>query len=1053
MTRILGQWELRERLATSQSGEIWLARDTDEQAPPEPVAVKLIAGELTRQAAFLKPFLEETKLVAQLSHPNLVAVLDLCRVGDDVFVVTELVKGESLADIAAELSARGRHIPPALAASVLSSACAALEYAHKATGPASGGASRAHRGLRPSNVLLGYDGQVKVSDFGVTAAIARVPEVRARLLPRRFAYASPEQCLDTAVDARSDVFSLGVLLWELVVGAPLFDGATELAVKQAVCMESAPLPSQRRDGVPAELDAIVMRALAKEPGDRYASCREMQVALDAFVVHTGEPSDASRAANFLRELMPDRLAAWRRRLGTRVRGAATSPHSLLSAEQLAEVAGLEPEDDALDAILTPPVRPRSATMPYGAAGLADVDTQATVDALLRPPAMPRRDDAAFVEAEVLDGPPEAPEVGAAPPGLPPEAEDDHDIHDIHVVAGPAFEVIPPPELPPELTGGVVSPTDIPEIPDRDEQIETSDWDPLGSVWGGGPAAGAPPAGPMLAALDLDPPPEHEQAVWPPPPKPESLSADQRLAAERARRQAREQEQLANLLSSPKPATARQRRTSSLRWDRPVDGVEPDIFAEPDETDLFMIRQLFDIESAIAMPAAAPMTRRWRLTTSANGPPVADVVRWRDESVVESAFLQSPMARYGRKDGPVFVRMGIGRARVRIGAKAKGWVNRHGAHPDDREAIEPYKTVVLGTGDRARVEVGQEHYAVRVLASELRPRNRRRGLALKAVGMALGLSLVVHVVGSLGVAALDKLGVQVRVEAPPTPEKFADVRLQKVKALRKAPEKAPPKKKEVAQKPKPDAPQKVVKLKPPLPPEPVAPPAPETVQTTAPRLPSAARRKIDEQIGEKVAGKSRSEQVKTLFDRPAEPGAAASVAEAMANVQATKARGATDALQVAAGVGGDSKEVRLGVGGGDAPVTVGGPSATKGVDKLERREKPGEVRGTVSGLRTLAKVSGELSKSDVLAVIGAHQRAFNRCYEKELMTSPGLSGKITFQWTITPDGKVSAASQQTSTMSNTAVSTCVLGIIRSMKFPKPTGGSVQVVYPFIFRSAQ
>lgn len=1042
MSRVLGQWELRERLAESPSGEIWLARETDETAPPDPVAVKLVAPELARQSLFLKPFLVEAKLAAQLSHPNLVQVLDLCRVYDDVFIVTELVMGESLADISAELGNRGRQMAPALAASLMSVACGALEYAHKSLDAQGSPSGRPHRGLRPSNVLLGYDGQVKVSDFGITAAIARVPEIRAKLSLRRFAYASPEQCLDTAVDGRSDVFSLGILLWELVVGSPLFDGATELAVKQAVCQEAAPLPSQRRDGVPAELDAIVMRALAKEPGNRFASCREMQVALDAFVLHTGEAADPQRAADFLRALFPERLAVWRRRLGTRIRGAGTSPHSLLSPDQLADMTGGEPDDDGLDALLTPRARPHATTRLAETSRAAEAEATADPRSSVRPP-LYFPDDAPFVDAELLD--PADPLSAAGPPPMPPEPPPPE--------IEPFPEAVPEPE-PLEFTVSEVAPTGIPDIPDRDEAPGASEWDPLGSVWGGGAEPGASKSASMLAPLEMTAPREHEEAVWPPPPKPESLSADQRLAAERARRQAREQQQLANLLGSPKPATARQRRTSSMRWDRPIDGAEPDIFAEADEDELFALRQLFDVESAIAMPAAAPMTRRWRLRTSANGPPVTDVIRWRDDAVVESAFLQTPLTTYGRKDGPIFVWMGIGRARVRMGPKAKGWVNRHGSHPDAKEVLEPLRTVVLGTGDRARIDLGKDRYVVRVLASELPPRERRRGLALKAIGIAAGLSLAFHIVGSLGVAALDKLGVQVSVEAPPAPEKFAEVRMQKVRTLRKMPDKAPEPKKEIAQKAKPKQPQRVTKLKPPLPPEPVAPPpAPESVKTTAPRLTGAARKKVEQQVAEKTAGKTRSEQVKTLFDKQVQPGASASVAEAMANVQATKAKGGTDALQVAAGVGGDGKEVKLGVGGGDAPVTVGGPSATKDVGKLERRDKPAEVRGTVQGMRTMVKVSGELSKSDVLAVIGAHQRAFNRCYEKELMGSPGLSGKITFQWTINTDGKVSAASQQTSSMSNTAVSSCILGIIRGMKFPKPTGGSVQVVYPFIFRSAQ
>ncbi|MCB9729677.1 MAG: serine/threonine protein kinase [Deltaproteobacteria bacterium] len=1017
MSRVLGQWELRERLARSLSGEVWLARDTDPSAPPEPMAVKLIAPELAKNAAFLRPFLEDARIATGLRHPNLVQVHDLCRVDGEVFVVTELVEGESLADIIEVLSARGEPIRPGLAASLVASACAALHHAHTSADATGRALGLAHRGLRPSNVMVTYDGQVKVTDFGVTAATARVPELRARLPVRRFAYASPEQCLDTTVDARSDVFSLGVLLWELVVGAPLFEGDSELAVKQAVCQQPVLLPSQRREGVPAELDAIVLRALAKDAAARYANCLEMQGALEAFVVHTREPTDAATVGAFMKALFPSRLAAWRRRLGVRVRGAGTSPHSLLTPAQLAAVTEA-PDEDALEALLSPAPRPLEPTLPFGARGAPPRLPEGAGGALQVPPQLPEDAAEAPIELE-LSG-----------------AED-------LVPAGPA--AVPPPV-----------PADAPE-PRGEGALEDEEaflWDPSGSVWGRDevPDVGAP--GPMVQPIDMAAPRPHAEAVWPPPERPESLSADERLAAERARRQAREQEQLAALLGSPKPPTARQRRTASMTWDRPIDGAEPDIFAEEDEDGLYAVRQLFDIESAIAMPAAAPLTRRWQLRTSANGPPVADVIRWRNDAVLESAYLQRAFDSFGRKGGPIFVRMGIGRARVRMGPKAKGWVNRHGTHPDAREPLEPLKTVVLGTGDRARVDVGEDRYVVRVLASELMPRPRRRALALKALGIAAGLSLLMHLVGGLGVAALDQLGVQVSVEAPPAPEKFAEVRMQKVRTLRKMPELEPEPVKEVARKPKPPKPLRVSKIKPPPPPEPVAPPpAPESVQTTPPRLSAAARRKVEQQLGEKTAGKTRSEQVKTLFDRQVQPGAAASVAEAMANVQATKAKGATDALQVAAGVGGDTDKVRLEVGGGEAPVTVSGSSATKEAGKLERRAKPAEVRGTVQGLRALAKVSGELSKSEVLKVIGAHGRAFNRCYEKELMTSPGLSGKITFQWTITPDGKVSGASQQTSTMSNTAVANCVLGILRGLKFPKPTGGSVQVVYPFIFRSSQ
>jgi len=270
-----GRYELHRRLARGGMAEVFLARD---QLLDRPVAVKVLFPEFATDPAFVERFRREAQSAANLNHPNIVSVYDWGEEEGTYFIVMEYVDGRSLATI---LSTEGP-LHPQRAAEVTSDIAAALGFAHRN--------GVIHRDVKPGNVLISPQGQVKVADFGIARAMGAGTEdnlTQAGSVMGTATYFSPEQAQGMPLDPRSDLYSLGVVLYEMITGKPPFTGETPVAIAYKHVQEQPRPPEQLNPDVPADLSAIDMKLLAKQPAERYASAEDLRADLRRF--REGQP--------------------------------------------------------------------------------------------------------------------------------------------------------------------------------------------------------------------------------------------------------------------------------------------------------------------------------------------------------------------------------------------------------------------------------------------------------------------------------------------------------------------------------------------------------------------------------------------------------------------------------------------------------------------------------------------------------------------------------------------------------------------------------------------
>ena len=283
-----GRYQLLERIGKGGMAEVFRALAQGMEGFERIFVVKRIRPDKSDSPKFVQMFVEEARISALLNHPNIVQVYDFGHIDGAYFMAMEHVVGKDLSTVMRAVRARGGAVPPALAAYVAREAARALHHAHTLVLPDGTPGGVVHRDVTPSNIMLLKAGGVKILDFGIAKAeaLARRPDAsgKAPRLAGKLSYMSPELVRGAPVDHRSDIFSLGIVLWEMVAGERLFTGENETETLQNVLTRPIAEPSRRREGIPASFDVIVARALERDPAGRYDTAEAFANELDRFLV-------------------------------------------------------------------------------------------------------------------------------------------------------------------------------------------------------------------------------------------------------------------------------------------------------------------------------------------------------------------------------------------------------------------------------------------------------------------------------------------------------------------------------------------------------------------------------------------------------------------------------------------------------------------------------------------------------------------------------------------------------------------------------------------------
>jgi serine/threonine protein kinase len=328
----LGNYELLLRVGRGGMATVWVARERAHASKDDRlVAVKVMLSELADENEFIKMFLDEVRLVRSIRHPNVVDVYDVGEHDGMMWMAMEWVEGESLHTVIAEAGKR-RAIPPELAVRIIADAAAGLHAAHELRDVDGSPRGVVHRDISPHNILIGTNGSVKLVDFGVAKAIGRISEAtRAGQLKGKFGYMSPEQALGKGVDRRSDIFSLGIVLFELTTSRRLFRGEHDIETLRLVISGAIPKPTLIDAKYPLELERIVLKALERNVSERYQTAAEFEHDLRAYLKAERLIVPQSGVAGILKRILGDRIEQRRKavRGSLRALGSGAPPSTQL----------------------------------------------------------------------------------------------------------------------------------------------------------------------------------------------------------------------------------------------------------------------------------------------------------------------------------------------------------------------------------------------------------------------------------------------------------------------------------------------------------------------------------------------------------------------------------------------------------------------------------------------------------------------------------------------------------------------------------------------------
>jgi serine/threonine protein kinase len=447
-----GKYYLLDRVNVGGMAEVFRAKAFGVEGFERLVAVKRILPSIAEDTDFITMFIDEAKIAVQLNHANIAQIFDLGKVGDAYFIALEYVHGKDLRIIFDLARERGQTLPVGLVCYVMMKVCEGLDYAHNKRDATGRDLELVHRDISPQNVLLSFDGEVKLIDFGIAKAVGKASQTQAGILKGKFGYLSPEQVYGHLVDRRSDIFGAGIVLYELLTLERLFAGDSDFSTIEKVRTVEIPLPSVYNKRVIGELERIVMKALSRDVRTRYQTAMELHDELQRFLYTQGEPFTRRELSAWMRQHFPDDALL--------PRDAAGSFSDVESPSEHAEMASiLEPAESK--AVITEtreaPTesgKPKNKSTIVGMpAMLPPADLPAAKGGRSVPPPPPRGDGAGSIAARSTAGagrsvPPPPPRASVAPPGPQPAAPQPAAAIPSVAVGGPppsgASRSVPPP---------------------------------------------------------------------------------------------------------------------------------------------------------------------------------------------------------------------------------------------------------------------------------------------------------------------------------------------------------------------------------------------------------------------------------------------------------------------------------------------------------------------------------------------------------------------------------------------------------------------------------
>jgi serine/threonine protein kinase len=296
-----GKYLLLERVNVGGMAEVFIAKAFGVEGFERFLAIKKILPTMAEDQEFITMFIDEARISVQLSHANVVHIHELGKYDETYFIAMEYVAGRDLRTILERYRRRKEIMPTAQAVFIASKMCEGLDYAHRKKDARGQDLGIIHRDVSPQNILVSYEGEVKIIDFGIAKAANRSQKTQAGILKGKFGYMSPEQVRGMPIDRRSDIFAVGVILYEMLTGEKLFVGESDFSTLEKVRNAEVPLPRQFNPNVPAGLEKVVLKALAREPEDRYQWASDLQEDLMRFLLAGDAIYSGKHLSSFMKE--------------------------------------------------------------------------------------------------------------------------------------------------------------------------------------------------------------------------------------------------------------------------------------------------------------------------------------------------------------------------------------------------------------------------------------------------------------------------------------------------------------------------------------------------------------------------------------------------------------------------------------------------------------------------------------------------------------------------------------------------------------------------------